>query len=665
MLTHDDTDRSRWLALYVLCTGMLMIVLDATVVNVALPSIQDDLGFSSSSLAWVVNAYLIAFAGLLLLAGRLGDLVGRRRVLLAGLALFTGASLLCGAAQNQQVLIAARFVQGIGGALASAVILGMIVTMFPEPNERAKALGVYGFVASAGGSIGLIAGGVLTQSLNWHWIFLINIPIGIVTAILAVRLVPDDAGSGLREGADLPGAILITAALMLAVYTVVEPASKEGWAAGKTLLLGALAFVLLLAFVVRQATARRPIMPLRIFRSRMTVGANAVQMLTVAGMFGMFFLGSLYLQRILGYGALSIGLAFLPTTLVMGTLSLRFAGPVMMRFGARKPLVGGLLLIVAALALFTQAPVHGNYFEHVLPVMLLLGCGVGICFPALMTLAMSDTAPADAGLASGLANTTAQAGAALGLAVLATFSSSHAASALRSGSSQPAALTSGYHLAFVIAAALVLAAVAIALVVIKPSPVSGDVFVDVAELESAQLEVPCESMTLWAQGQANAQDGAARFRVDRDCAAVPLFDDAPGDIETEPRAFADVLRRIEGFECSGRNLRRHPVAGVGDLDDEVRLVGTGREPQRAAAWHCIDGVVDEVRPDLIELTWVSDDARHAVVVVANHRDSRAQLVAEHDQRALETVGDVEFLHRGAVELRVRLHRSDQLGDPSR
>jgi EmrB/QacA subfamily drug resistance transporter len=486
MLSHHDTDRSRWLALYVLCTGMLMIVLDATVVNVALPTIQDDLGFSASSLAWVVNAYLIAFAGLLLLAGRLGDLVGRRRVLLSGLGLFTGASLLCGAAQSQQVLVAARFVQGIGGALASAVILGMIVTMFPEPHERAKALGVYGFVASAGGSIGLVAGGVLTQSMNWHWIFLVNIPIGIVTAVLAIRLVPDDAGIGLREGADLPGAMLITSALMLAVYTVVEPAAKEGWASGTTLALGGLAVVLLSAFLARQATARRPIMPLRIFRSRVTVGANAVQVLSVAGMFGMFFLGSLYLQRILGYGALSIGLAFLPTTVVMGVLSLRYSGPMLMRFGARIPLVGGLLVIAAALALFTRAPVQGNYFVHVLPVMLLLGCGAGFCFPALMTLAMSDTAPTDAGLASGLANTTAQAGGALGLAVLATFSSSHAGSLLRSGSSEPAALTSGYHLAFAIAAALVLAAVAVALVVIKPNPASAEVD---AELETAPREV--------------------------------------------------------------------------------------------------------------------------------------------------------------------------------
>ncbi|MFZ1996791.1 MAG: MFS transporter, partial [Solirubrobacteraceae bacterium] len=303
-------DRSRWIALYVLCVGMLMIVLDVTVVNVALPSIQDDLGFSTSSLAWVVNGYLISFGGLLLLAGRLGDLLGRRTIFLAGLALFTGASALCGLAQSEVWLVAARFVQGIGGAMTSAVILGMIVTMFPHPREQAKAIGVYAFVASAGGSVGLLAGGVLTQAIDWHWIFFINLPIGVATAILGRRMLPADEGIGLSKGADLPGAALITGALMVGVYTIVKPAAANGWTASTTLILGAVSIALLATFVAREAKAATPLMPLRIFRSRNVTGANLIQVLTVAGMFGMFFLGSLYLQRVLGYDALQIGLAF-------------------------------------------------------------------------------------------------------------------------------------------------------------------------------------------------------------------------------------------------------------------------------------------------------------------------------------------------------------------
>src|SRR3984893_3011179 len=297
-------DRSRWIALYVLCAGVLMIVLDVTVVNVALPSIQSDLGFSTSSLAWVVNAYLIAFRGLLLLAGRLGALLGRRNILLIGLGVFTVASLLCGIAQSQELLVAARFLQGVGGAMTSAVILGMIVTMFPEPAEQAKAIGVYAFVASAGGSVGLLAGGVLTQSINWDWIFLVNIPIGIAPAALASRLLERSEGIGFGEGADIPGAVLITSSLMLGVYTIVKPAADYGWGAGRTLLLRAISLVRLAGFLAREATARNPLIPLRIFRSRNVSGANLIQALIVAGMFGMFFLGALYLQRVLGYDAL-------------------------------------------------------------------------------------------------------------------------------------------------------------------------------------------------------------------------------------------------------------------------------------------------------------------------------------------------------------------------
>jgi EmrB/QacA subfamily drug resistance transporter len=461
-------DRSRWIALYVLCAGMLMIVLDVTVVNVALPTIQDDLGFSTSNLAWVVNAYLISFGGLLLLAGRLGDLIGRRTILMVGLGVFTIASLICGLAASQGVLVGARFVQGVGGAMTSAVILGMIVTMFPEPREQAKAIGVYAFVASAGGSVGLLAGGILTQSINWHWIFFVNIPIGIATALLARRLLDRDPGTGFGEGADIPGAVLITSSLMLGVYTIVKPAADYGWGSGRTLGLGAGALALLALFIGREATARNPLIPLRIFRARNVTGANLVQVLTVAGMFGMFFLGSLYLQRIQGYDALQIGIAFLPVTIVMGTLSVRFAEPLITRFGARTLLFPGLTLVTAGLVLFTQAPVDGSYVLHVLPVMILLGTGVGVCFPALMTIAMSGATRADAGLASGLVNTSAQVGGALGLAVLATLSASRSDTLIGRGESTAEALTGGYHLAFWIAAALVVAAIVVALTVVQP-----------------------------------------------------------------------------------------------------------------------------------------------------------------------------------------------------
>jgi EmrB/QacA subfamily drug resistance transporter len=471
---HLDTERSRWVALYVLCAGVLMIVLDVTVVNVALPTIQSDLGFSQSSLAWVVNAYLIAFGGLLLLAGRLGDLISRRDVFLAGLGVFTVASFVCGIAQTQEVLVAARFVQGIGGAMASAVVLGMIVTMFSEPRDQAKAIGVYGFVASAGGSVGLLAGGVLTQSINWHWIFFINIPIGIATAVMSTRLLERDRGIGFGEGADVLGAVLITAALMLVVYTIVKPAAEDGWGSGKTLGLGAVALALLAAFVAREATARNPLIPLRIFRSRNVAGANLVQVVSVAGMFAMFFMGALYFQRVLGYDALQTGLAFLPATIVMGVLSVRYSERLVMRFGARATLIPGLVSILAGLLLFTQAPVDGNYLAHGLPVVLLIGAGGGISFPALMTLAMSGATPNDAGLASGLINTTAQVGGALGLAVLATLASTRTESLRDAGDSTLAALNGGYHLAFLIGAALLLAAIVVALTVLTPERQPGE-----------------------------------------------------------------------------------------------------------------------------------------------------------------------------------------------
>jgi EmrB/QacA subfamily drug resistance transporter len=461
--------RSRWLALYVLCTGMLMIVLDVTIVNVALPSIQDDLGFSPSGLAWVINAYLIAFGGLLLLAGRLGDLFGQRRIFLTGLVVFTAASVACGAAVNPALLVVARFVQGAGGALTSAVILGLIVTMFPEPREQAKAIGVYAFVASAGGAVGLLAGGALTQWMNWHWIFFVNVPIGAATIVAAYRLLPATAGAGLRAGADVLGAVLITAALMLGVYTIVVPAAEDGLSATRTLVCGAVAVALLVGFVAREATAELPLMPLRIFRSATVAGANIVQMVGAGGMFGSFFLGSLYLEHVQGYSPLEIGLAFLPVTVLMGTMSVRYSERLVTRFGACRVLVPGLVLIGAGLAGLAIAPVHASYLTDVFPAAALLGVGAGLCFPPMMTLAMSGVAPSDAGLASGLINTTGQVGGAIGLAVLSTVATGRTTTLRAAGHGVPDALTGGYHAAFWIAAALIVAALVTALTTLRPA----------------------------------------------------------------------------------------------------------------------------------------------------------------------------------------------------
>ncbi len=469
-MNTTENDRTRWLALYVLCAGMLMIVLDATIVNVALPSIQGSLHFSQSNLAWVVNAYMIPFGGLLLLAGRMGDLLGQRRVFLIGLAIFTVASLVCAASVSQEMLVGARFIQGIGGALASAVILGMIVTMFPEPGAQAKAIGVYGFVASAGGSIGLLLGGVLTDAISWHWIFLINLPIGIATAYLATRLVANPDGIGLSEGADFPGAALITSSLMLGVFTILR-IEAWGWNDTRIFVLGAISLALLLAFLHRQATIANPLMPLRLFRNRNVAGSNALQALLVAGMFGMFFLGALYLQKVLGYSPLEVGFAFLPTTLVMGTLSLGFSEKLIMRFGPRNTLIPGVCMVVVALLLFARTPVDANYLTDLLPPFLLIGVGVGTSFPAIMTLAMSGATPEDAGLASGFVNTSMQVGGAIGLAVLATLSGERTKNLLADGESAAQALTSGYHVAYLVGAILAAIAVAIAVFVLRaPRP---------------------------------------------------------------------------------------------------------------------------------------------------------------------------------------------------
>jgi EmrB/QacA subfamily drug resistance transporter len=483
--SSSTSDRSRWIALVVLCAGMLMIVLDATIVNVALPDIQSDLGFSQSSLAWVVNAYLITFGGLLLLAGRLGDLLGRRDVFFAGLALFTVASLACGVADSQSVLVAARFVQGIGGALTSAVILGMIVTMFPEPGEQAKAIGVYAFVASAGGSIGLLAGGAITEAINWHWIFIVNLPIAIVTGLFSLRYLERDRGLGFSQGADLPGGALLVVSLMMMVYAIVE-ASTYGWGSAHTLGFGAGSVALLGAFIARQATAAKPLVPLRIFRSRNLTGANICQALMVAGMYGMFFLGALYLQKVLGFDSLEVGLGFLPVTALIGTLSLGFSAKLNMRFGAKATLVPGLAFVAVGLAVFSQITADGSYWTEVLPGMVLIGIGAGLSFPSVMTLAMTGVRPEEAGLASGLVNTTLQVGGAIGLAVLATLSTSRTTNLVNGGEGSHAALTSGYRLAFLIGAVLVVAGIAVALLVIRSGPPAGEeAAVEAAEAEPA------------------------------------------------------------------------------------------------------------------------------------------------------------------------------------
>jgi EmrB/QacA subfamily drug resistance transporter len=460
------TEKNRWIALYVLCTGVLMIVLDATVVNVALPTIKDDLNFTQNNLAWIVNAYLIAFGGSLLLAGRLGDLLGYRRIFMIGLGVFTGASLVCALSQSQEMLIAARFVQGAGGALASAVTLGMIVTMFPKPRDQAKAIGVYGFVASAGGSIGLLVGGILTDAISWHWIFFVNVPIGIVTGLLALRLVESTPGIGLSEGADLPGAVLVTSGLMLAVYTILG-VNEHGWGSARTLLLAAVSIALVAAFVYRQSRIEKPLMPLRLFHSRNVSGANIVIALLVVGMFGIFFLGALYMQLVLKYSPLEVGLAFLPGSLVMGTLSLGFTDKLNMRFGPRRVLITGLCFLLVAMLLFLRSPVDGNYITDLFPTMMIFGFGAGVAFPALMMLAMSGATPSDAGLASGLVNTAGQVGGAIGLALLATVSTERTQSLLADGKSALEALNGGYHLAYLIGAALTLVAIVAAVTILR------------------------------------------------------------------------------------------------------------------------------------------------------------------------------------------------------
>jgi EmrB/QacA subfamily drug resistance transporter len=454
-MTVDN--RNRWLALYVLCGGTLMIVLDTTIVNVALPSIRADLGFSQTSLAWVVNAYLLTYGGFLLLGGRLGDLFGHRRLFLTGISLFTLASAACGMAGSQDVLVAARAVQGLGGAVASAVGLSLMMTLFTEPADRAKAMGVFGFVASGGGTIGVLLGGVLTDSLDWHWIFLVNLPIGLLVVLLSLRLLPAAPPVATTRRLDVGGAITVTGALMLAVYAIVN-GNPAGWTSTQTLGLLAASAALFSVFLAIESRVAAPLMPLGLFRLRNVATANVVGVLWAASMFAWFFLSALYLQLVLGYSPLQVGLAFLPANLIMGVFSLGLSAKLVMRYGIKPPLSLGLLLAAAGLALFVRAPVDGSFLVDVLPSMLLLGFGAGIALNPVLLAAMSDVEPEESGLASGVVNTAFMMGGALGLAVLASVAA-HRTDTLRAGGKGIApALTGGYHLAFVIGALFALAA---------------------------------------------------------------------------------------------------------------------------------------------------------------------------------------------------------------
>ncbi|MEU6087227.1 MFS transporter [Streptomyces sp. NPDC047085] len=456
---------SRWVSLAVLCAGTLMTILDGNIVTVAMPAIQSDLGFSGPGLAWVVNAYLIAFGGLLLLVGRLGDLVGRKRMFTAGLAVFTAASVVCGTATGQGVLIAARAVQGVGGAMASAVVLGMLVALFPEPREQARAIAVFSAVGAAGGALGTFLGGALTQALNWHWIFLINLPIGVAAWLAAVRVLAPERGAGLGSGADYPGAALVTGALMLTVYVIVGAGNRSLTA---TMLLAALALGLFTAFTVRQARAARPLLRLRLFRSRLLTGANAVQVLMIGTMYGFQFIGALYLQRVLGYGELATGTAFLPAPIAIGLLMLGLSARTVARFGGYRVLLAGLVLITAGMALLSRAPADGSYAADVLPPLLLLSAGFAAAMPALTGLAMSGAREEDAGLASGLFNTTQVVGGSLGLATLTTLAAHRTDTLLDGGTALIPATAEGYQLAFRVATAIALAALVLAGVTLRP-----------------------------------------------------------------------------------------------------------------------------------------------------------------------------------------------------
>jgi EmrB/QacA subfamily drug resistance transporter len=460
--------RARWLALWVLCLGDLMIVLDGTIVNVALPSIRDDLGFTQTSLAWVVNAYLLTFGGFLLLGGRLGDLFGQRRMFLIGIGLFTAASLACGLATSQGQLVAARAIQGLGGALVSAVALSLVMTLFTEQSERAKAMGIFGFVLSGGGVAGVLLGGVLTDVLNWHWIFLVNIPVGAIVFFLSLRLLPPAPASAERPRLDVAGALTVTASLMLAVYAIVN-GNETGWTSGQTLGLLAGAVVLLAVFLVIETRISSPLVPLGLFRNRNVASANTIGVLMAAGMFAYFFFSALYLQQVLGYTPLEVGLAYLPSMVIWGASSL-YSDKLVMRFGIKPPLVTGLGLMTLSLVLFARTPVDGNFVVDVLPATIAVGLGAGIGFNPILLAAMSGVAPQEAGLASGVVNTSFMMGGALGLAVLASLADSRTTNLVDGGTDALAALNSGYHVAFIVGAVFLVGSALLAGLLLKPAP---------------------------------------------------------------------------------------------------------------------------------------------------------------------------------------------------
>ncbi|WP_053708848.1 MFS transporter [Streptomyces sp. NRRL B-3648] len=463
---------SRWLALAILCAGQLMVILDGTIVNVALPSIQESLGFSPSNLGWVVNAYLIPFGGLLLLSGRFGDLFGRKRVFTTGLVVFTLASLLCGLAQNSAMLLVSRFIQGAGGAVTSSVTLAMVVTMFTEPKERAKAIGVYSFVQSAGGTLGLLLGGVLTQTISWHWIFFVNVPIGAVAVFMAQRNLRAEEGAGKGKSTDALGAVLITAALMLAVYTIVE-AADYGFGSAHTLGFGLGTLVLLALFVVRQAKAADPLLPPRMFKFRNVSGALGTHTLMISGMFSFQFLAVLYMQKVLGFDQVQTGFGVVPVSLLIGLMSLFVAPRLIAKVGPRPVLLVALVLISGGLALLGQISADGAYLTDVFPATVPLGIGFGLAMPSLAGLAMSGATPQDSGLASGMFNTMQQVGASLGLAVLSTLAASHTSTLLGDGTGRADALTEGYQLAFRVGACFVLGALVVAATVLRNPPRPG------------------------------------------------------------------------------------------------------------------------------------------------------------------------------------------------
>jgi EmrB/QacA subfamily drug resistance transporter len=464
-------DRQRWLALYVLCLGSLMIVLDATIVNVALPSIREDLGFSETSLAWVVNAYLLTYGGLLLLGGRLGDLYGHRRLFIFGITLFTVSSLVCGLSTTQGMLVGARALQGVGGAIASAVSLSLIMTLFTETADRAKAMGFFGFVASGGGTLGVLLGGLLTDSLSWHWIFLVNVPIGVAVCALCLRLLPAPEGRSAGGKLDVPGAVCVTSALMVATYAIVN-GNENGWSSFETLGLLGLGAALFVLFLVIEARVSAPLMPLHLFRHRNVATANAVGVLWAAAMFAWFFLSALYLQLVLGYSPLEVGLAFAPSTVIMGAFSLGLSAKLVIRYGYRPPLAVGLTLAAIGLLLFARAPVDGSFVVDVLPSMVLLGFGAGMAFNPVLMAAMNDVEPSESGLASGVVNTSFMLGGALGLAVLASVAASRTESLRDSGEGALQALTSGYHTSFLIGALFALAGAAIGTALLRSTPVA-------------------------------------------------------------------------------------------------------------------------------------------------------------------------------------------------